>query len=244
MRFFKELITVFALLASYTVYAAPAEVGIARRMTNAQRLARGLGPAPPVFKRVLPGRAETPTRSFDEEKRSPKPSATPPVTYSGRIQIRNNDGSSLGYVLNAPWGVSGSNFGGPQEELHVTFTTTASGAGPFDIVPTNPKFPAPFFIGGSGSTISGEFDTVTFQHVQQTPAGSRSSKGGESAIWSVDTGTKELTAHWVNPDGQKPKTLIGFDIRNNGLFLTADINNYNSHHTWPISQVHFFLVPI
>lgn len=242
MRFFTEILTLFAILASYTVYAAPAQVGVVRRLTNAQRMARGLGPAPPVFKRVLPGH-ETPTRAYEVEKRA-KPSGTPPVTYSGRIQIRNNEGHSLGYVVNTFSGVSGSNFGGPQDELHVTFTTTSSGAGPFDIIATNPKFPPPFFIGGAGITISGQFDSVSFQHVQQTSPGSRPSKGGESAIWSVNPNTKELTPQWINPDGSAPKTFIGFDIRNNGLFLTASIENFNSHHTWPISEVHFFIVPI
>lgn len=78
MRYFTVIVTLFALLASYTANAAPAEVGV-RRLTNAERLARGLGPAPPVFKRVLPGR-ETPTRAYDAEKRNPKPSNSPPVS--------------------------------------------------------------------------------------------------------------------------------------------------------------------
>ncbi|KAJ3483476.1 hypothetical protein NLI96_g6293 [Meripilus lineatus] len=242
MRFFTEIFTLFAILASYTVCAAPTQAGVVRRLTNAERFARGLGPAPPVFKRVLPG-VETPTRAYEVEKRA-KPSGTPPVNYSGRIQIRNKDGSSLGYVVNNPSGVSGSNFGGPQNELHVTFTTTSSGAGPFDIIATNPKFPPPYFIGGAGTTVSGEFNAVSFQHVQQTSPGSRPFAGGESAIWSLNTSTKELTPQWVNPDGSKPKTFIGFDIRNNGLFLTADIANFNAHHTWPISEVHFFIVPV
>ncbi len=52
-------------------------------------------------------------------------------------------------------------------------------------------------------------------------------------MWSLSN----PTAHWVNPDGSKPTTLIGFDIRNNALFLTANVNNFNQHHTWPISEV-------
>lgn len=79
MRFFTEIFTLFAILASYTVCAAPTQAGVVRRLTNAERFARGLGPAPPVFKRVLPG-VETPTRAYEVEKRA-KPSGTPPVKY-------------------------------------------------------------------------------------------------------------------------------------------------------------------
>jgi len=238
MLFVPTLITFFAFLsiaAAAPTHIGVYEPGVAKRMTNAERFARGLPPGSPVFKRVVPGKRESelPTRAF--EKRTAAPSSIP-VTYTGKIQVRKLDGTSLGFVFNEAQGVDGVNSGGPS--LGVTITTTTTGTTPFDIIPQSPAFPKPWFIGASGSKIE---DGLTFGHVTQTVPGSVPSQGGESAIWFINANTKEITAQWIDPDGSKPTTIFG--VNNNGLFLTNDISNYNNaHHGAPISQVKFFLV--
>lgn len=109
---------------------------------------------------------------------------------TGRIQARKPDGSVLGFVRNTnssqPMLVdmyplldsvftfvlhsSGFNFWGPDQDLFVSFTASASGQGPFDIVaivsfyitfedlpghvsiiPQNAIFSAPFYVGASAA---------------------------------------------------------------------------------------------
>jgi len=216
-----------------------------RRVTNAERLKRGLGPMPPMFKRVLPG-GQLPTRTTAAKRAAPSPSSRS-VVYTGRIEVRTLDGSSYGDVINAQYGINGVNFGGPIPALNVQFTTDSSGTGPFNIFATNPNFPAPHFVGATThdfATLGSNSGTgVSLGNIRQTPPNSHLS-GGESAIWSIDPTTKEIKAHWVNPDGSKIPTFIGVDIRNNAVVFTGNIALYNQQHTWPISEVKFFLANI
>ncbi|KAI0073513.1 hypothetical protein K474DRAFT_1710642 [Panus rudis PR-1116 ss-1] len=245
MRF---VVFILALVSLFTavVSAAPGIGGTpAKRMTNAERLARGLPPNAPIFRRALPGRDLTPTRAYAAKRGSP---SSVPVTLTGRIQVRWIEGdASYGYVENSQSGINGVNFGGPIPELHVKITTTSSGAGPFDIEAINPNFPSPFFVGASSNEFAppvafgpGNSNAASLDNVKQTTPVSGIS---QSSLWSFDPTTKELTPHWVNPDGSVAETVIGFDIRNNAIVLTGDIAAYNAHNTWPVTPVHFFLVP-
>lgn len=88
------------------------------------------------------------------------------------------------------------------------------------------------------------------------PAAPVGSSATESAIWKINPTTKQITgmnlrvvrddiekfwlaplAQWVNSDGSRPRTSIGFDIRNNHIVLTGDISAYNAANTWPLSEV-------
>lgn len=78
MKFLFQIIAAIALLV-VVVEASPTYVGV-KRMTNADRLKRGLGPAPPVFKRTVPGRRSyLPTRASVAKRGSPSPAAAPPA---------------------------------------------------------------------------------------------------------------------------------------------------------------------
>ncbi|KAF9466089.1 hypothetical protein BDZ94DRAFT_1234072 [Collybia nuda] len=221
--------------------------------TNAQRMARGLPPSAPKFGRTLPGAKRTYT------------SAIPRIPYSGRLEVRQEDGSVAGYVRNSNSSgaiskfdhSSGLNFLGPEQELHVSFTAPFSGNGPFDIVASNPLFPAPFYVGASGTadinSIAGDSrNTISFSNVEQTPKNTipiASATDGlntfiESAIWSINPKTKELKAQYINPDKSKPETIIGYDIRANRLFFVGNITAYNVNNDTPASTVQLYLVAL
>ncbi|CAL1715062.1 unnamed protein product [Somion occarium] len=242
MRILISFLAFLTFLSSVSAFVLPRSYNATgeKRMTNAERFRRGLGPNAPVFKRVLPGSGEKPTGVI-AAKRSKTSSL--PVTYTGRIEVRNLEGHSFGYVWNSESGVSGVNFHGPVDELHVKISTTKSG-GLFDILATNPKFPPPFYIGASSNNAAATLGPglpagVGLGTVEQTPPGP---SAAQSAIWTINRATKLLTPHWVNPDGSKPTTSIGLDLRNNYLTFTGDIAAYNAANTWPVGEVQFFLV--
>ncbi|KAJ3504217.1 hypothetical protein NLJ89_g8053 [Agrocybe chaxingu] len=116
--------------------------------TNAERLARGLPPNRPKFLR-----SGTPVLS----SRSASTSPLPPVTLTGRLQVRSKDGHVLGQVRNWEGGgtIGGVNFLGPDSDLLVTLSYSPSDLTQLNILATNPAFPAPFYVG------AGTFSTVT-----------------------------------------------------------------------------------
>ncbi|KAK7687872.1 hypothetical protein QCA50_009091 [Cerrena zonata] len=253
MRVLISLLAFLTFLSTVSAFAFPPSAWDApgkKRMTNAERLARGLTPNPPRFKRVLPGIHDTPTNVLPAKRSasasaSASPSPTPsslPKIFTGRIEVKNLQGASYGFIENSQSGVNGVNFGGPIDELHVKVISNTYG-GVAQIQATNPEFDAPYYLGGSSTTPqtlgSGFSAGVSLDHVEKAPVGSGAT---ESAVWKINPITKQITAQWVNPDGSRPRTKIGLDIRNNHLVLTGDISAYNGANTWPISEVKFFLV--
>ncbi|KAF8967625.1 hypothetical protein BDZ97DRAFT_500664 [Flammula alnicola] len=147
--------------------------------TNAQRLARGLPPIPPKFARGIIGARNKPTPAQGSKRATTSP--LPPVTLTGRLELRNKDGSSLGHVRNWQSGgtISGVNALGPDKDLLVSLTFSPSNPKFINILATNPAFPAPFFVGGgTSSTVTvpslslGSRSTVPFTNVESTPPGS------------------------------------------------------------------------
>ncbi|KAL1674042.1 hypothetical protein EV122DRAFT_254766 [Schizophyllum commune] len=205
--------------------------------TNAQRFARGLPPLAPVNLR----RTSTGTDSAEHGH----PSAKPPVAYSGHLQVRNAaDGSVLGYLSTSS--LFGIDYAGG-DHLAVSFTTSG-GYKPFDLLATNAKF-TPSYIGAGGNPTlaKGSSATLGFSNVGQTPAGSKPVKHGdsyyESAIWTFNPQTKQFTAHYVNPDGSKPKTQLAYDAHANGLFFVGDLDAYNKEfYYYPAGAVNLYLV--
>ena len=39
-----------------------------------------------------------------------------------------------------------------------------------------------------------------------------------------------VLAQWINPDGSKPHTIIGYDIRENQFVVTGDIDEWEREH--------------
>ncbi|KAG6919514.1 hypothetical protein DXG01_005104 [Tephrocybe rancida] len=232
---------VVALLA---IFACPAACGPAE--TNGQRMARGLPPLPPKFGRTLPGRRDSrqPTPAWGEK---PKPSTTPswpPTPYSGCLEVRDAQGHALGRVKNTNTSstISGLSLSRDDGDLKVGFNVPQSGA-PFDILATNPQFSEPYYVGAAGTSEINTLDlisrnTLAFTNVQQTPSSSipvvsafDSTLMVQSAIWSLDSGTSQLTgqavqhslfdgdltrsgpntAQYVNPDGSLPTTVFAYD---------------------------------
>ncbi|KAF9530431.1 hypothetical protein CPB83DRAFT_850908 [Crepidotus variabilis] len=238
------LLVAFGVLSGVLALPIPSE-------TNGQRLARGLPPSPPKFlKRFL----ATPVSNAKRTTTSP----LPPVTLSGRLQVRSKEnGSSLGNVRNWPGGgtISGTSAFSPDGDLLVTLTYNPSDPTKIQILSTNPAFPAPFYVGaGTSNTISvphlaaGDYHSVGFTNVESTAPGSPPSKAPsrdayvESAIWTINPSTKQLTAQFINEDGSTPPTVFAYDIRNNNLFFTGDIAEYNSHASFLASAVDLYLV--
>jgi len=238
-------ILVTALFALFAIAATSA--ALVDRDTNAQRLARGLPPRSPKFRRTLPGYVQArddPTPAFGAPGARSSPSHH---TYTGKIQVHAYNGDVLGNVKNwvAMPHINGVNFGIPDEDLEVSFTT--AGASLFNILATNPNFPAPFYVGISGASTTlalGSRNIVGMENVPKTHPGIPSpGVTTESAVWSFHRDSGELTVQYVNPDGSLPKTTIAFDIRENVLFFTADLDAYNFQNDLPASPVTFFLIP-
>ncbi|KAJ4469521.1 hypothetical protein J3R30DRAFT_3713698 [Lentinula aciculospora] len=193
--------------------------------TNGYRLARGLPPLPPrEFGRNKPGFEPTPVL---RSRASPSPSSI--VRYSGRLQVRSNNGSTIGYVqdkLGLP--VSGGS------DLRISITASSTRKEQLSIVATTTSLPSPFYIGAStqdsgNATIgAGSSNFLYFSNVQRTDVMSRPIEIGngnasvESAIWAINPMTKELTAQYVNPDGSLPTTFVVHDGASSRLYFVGD----------------------
>lgn len=218
--------------------------------TNAQRLARGLPPNPPKFLRSWDAR-DTPTPAMVAKRTQTSP--TPANVFTGRLDVRNLDGSSVGHVRNWPGAgtIGGTNFLGSDGDLLVKATSTSNND-LYDILATNPAFPAPFYVGAGGNNnpilAKGSRSTIDFTNVAQTPPGSKpvaTGSGGlyvESAIWSLNKNTKQVSPQWINPDGSSPTTTLAYDIRANHLFFVGDLAAYNEGNDTPASAVNLFII--
>ncbi|KAJ7116025.1 hypothetical protein C8R44DRAFT_220288 [Mycena epipterygia] len=221
--------------------------------TNASRLRRGLPPLPPRFLSRNKGATASMTVSS-------RPSSTPrprSSVRSGRIQVFAANGSSLGYVRNST--PMHAFIPLPQSRLiHLIFRNginleadsahdlrvEIAGEAPFDIIITNPNFPAPFYLGALSSRNLALHDltTIVLSNVDQARGAAASRKGFvQSSIWSINS-SKELEARYVNPDGTKSPLLIAFDAHENELHFVGDIDFYNSANPdFPASAVKFYL---
>ncbi|KAJ3881636.1 hypothetical protein F5051DRAFT_95635 [Lentinula edodes] len=209
--------------------------------TNGYRLARGLPPLPPRdFGRNKPGYEPTPVL---RARASPSPSSV--ARFSGRLQVRFNNGSTIGYVQDqSGLPVSGGS------DLQISITTSSTRKEQLNIVATTTNFPSPSFVGASSqgpdnATIgTGSSNFVHVSIVQKTDVLSKPIKSGngntsvESAIWTVDLSTKELTAQYVNQDGSLPTTFLVYDNATTNLYLTGDTTASNAS----VTPVKLFLV--
>jgi hypothetical protein len=164
-------------------------------------------------------------------------------TYTGPITVTDTaDNTVLGYVssgLNSfgEYGVVSTTTGA----LNVTFNESSS---PFNITlnsPANPSFNYFGGIQGFSSTSpdlgAGSYNYSYLGESNPTGPGATPSDPGnsftaatgipedsESAIWSVDAATGELTPQWINSDSSSPVTYA-MDITNI-LVLTGDPSDF------------------
>ncbi|KAH6910622.1 hypothetical protein BKA70DRAFT_89150 [Coprinopsis sp. MPI-PUGE-AT-0042] len=203
---------------------------LATRETNAERLSRGLSPLQPQGMQ----RANRRASGTDSARRSVV-SPLPPTTVNGRLQVRLNGGG--GFVRNwegsAP--ISGVNFAsGFEPDLEVTLTYSPSSPQQANILITNARFPAPFFVGATSGPAKLEGSrSLGFTNVAETQPGGLPTPLGtdnvfyESAIWSFNPATGQLKAFWINADSTTTEAILAWNVKFNFLFFVADIDAYN-----------------
>ncbi|KAJ3560714.1 hypothetical protein NP233_g10656 [Leucocoprinus birnbaumii] len=170
-------------------------------------------------------------------------------SHQGKIQVKyESDGHSAGFVRN--WengGVSGLNFSGAALEVKVCKSGVTN---LYNVIATLQAKEGAYLVSISFFRASkvlhfSNNSSVQFSNVPQTPPNGHPNlvNGNyyESAIWSFDASTMELTPQWYNPDGSKPSTTIAYDIRANELFFVGDISQWNEPGFFA-SAVRFYLV--
>ncbi|KAK0467045.1 uncharacterized protein EV420DRAFT_1506870 [Desarmillaria tabescens] len=190
--------------------------------TNGKRMAQGLPPLPP--KTLFRG-----TRTVTDVQRRTSPSALPFVTYTGRLQVRREDGRSIGTVDSS---MSDINSVRSENDL------------------LNPGFPDPLFFGIEGSHLAHDIRSIAkFKNVNQTHPNwvppSDPQISAQSAIWSIDPTTRKLNVHWINSDGSKPDIMLAWDSRDSqsrGLLIVGDLELTNQLPDIPASFVNLYLV--
>ncbi|KDQ61716.1 hypothetical protein JAAARDRAFT_55047 [Jaapia argillacea MUCL 33604] len=223
------------------------------RETNGERLARGLPPLPPTFRRLHPGREEayTPTPASAAVRAAP---SSTPATYAGRILVRSLDNLSLGFVSSS--NVASLNGLGSEYDLQVKITTTG---GLTDIAATNIEDAAvPVFLGATiaapGTFIPGSEDSneLSLTLVPQSSVYARALKRLESTsvyettIWKLDPATNLLSVQWANPDASSTlvEAVPAYVVEKNITSLVGDIQNFVSQNSGYTAQaVNFVFVP-
>ncbi|KAH9926339.1 hypothetical protein B0H21DRAFT_826576 [Amylocystis lapponica] len=207
----------------------------AEPMTNAKRMARGLPPNRPRFQ--IYG-------SHLEPRMSDVPNPCPPVT--GYIQVGGLGTAT--YVSRTPnaFGEYGTTTD-ISAALSVQYTSCDS-TSPFDLVALNgiadyPYFgaisgfsdatpnlsassPNYFYLGGTVHTAPGAPPAIGGNSFT---AATGTSESIESAIWTLDSSSGVLTAHWVNPDGSNPASSIMYVASSAAFAVTGSITSFELH---------------
>ncbi|KAF9521735.1 hypothetical protein CPB83DRAFT_865282 [Crepidotus variabilis] len=225
-----------------------------KQLTNAVRLARGLPPRAPQFRRFFPGVRPNP---FNASASNPNL-----ATILGIIQItRFDDGELVGYVSRELNSIPGSAASSQtlaitttlMTALNVKFTPNDS---LFEITALdglNPLYP---FLGGAATSatsvdlVSGSPNFVYITGSSSADVGpptvvgnSYGSVPSESSIWNYDKSTREITATWINADKTSaPTYLSALPMANStSLVLIGDPAAFNA--TYPGSyQLKFTLM--
>ncbi|KAI9639845.1 uncharacterized protein MKK02DRAFT_40173 [Dioszegia hungarica] len=208
----------------YSAAAAPSPAGpvaedtvqLEARMTNAERLARGLPLNKPAPRRTSPHVARA------------QSSPAPVVTYTARIRIDRADGTgTLGYV-GAVTGAQALLQTSAANAVVVSFSLPvgSTSGSQINLAVTSPvAFPNIGLIQGRDST-SSDLSTDSFNYIyigetSTTAAGAPPASVGnaytsatnnprtaESAVWNVDVTTFRLVPTWINTDGSAAPTNL------------------------------------
>jgi len=230
------------------------------RETNAKRFAQGLPPLPPRSMR----RATLTTEDLVPEAYNPKPSNKPNPT-AFLIEVSNKKtGRFIGYV-----GRTFEVFGeyGPvtaaADALQVEVNGLHSGiSGPLDIREINGDNTFTFvggivgFASDSAALKHGSFDYLYVGGTKRTPDFSTPdainnaftqatgiNEDSESSIWVYDSDLNELTAEWINPDGNIAATdkIVLFEP-DNVFVVVGDLDSFEAEFGSGGTVVTFSLV--
>ncbi|KAJ7359134.1 hypothetical protein DFH08DRAFT_801005 [Mycena albidolilacea] len=227
------------LPVNITAYNIEQAAAVSRQLpsTNAGRLARGLKLLPPKRRSGgVPFKAALPRRS-----------ASTPVTLTGNIQVLDTNGISLGRVYQTPnmynhFGVSNT---AHPITFHFTLDPTAGSTSQLSIYADSTSYASTWPLMGAidgvvndGNDLkSGSYNFAYIQGTNATPAESGpasvsnsypTQEPAESAIWNYNTVTQEITAQWVNSNGDKPATAISFVAGSDALVITGDYGSFSS----------------
>jgi len=223
-------------------------------VTNAELLRRGLPLKGPILRRGSPVRRQSPS------------SVPPPViiTHTGIVEVHNAaNGNLLGYI--------GKNLvnGGAQlgidpsvaNALIISFPTDSTGSGDdidISIANSNPSWPLLGLIQGRDDTNS-NFEAGSYQYgylggVENpgTQPGDKptlignsyfigSPRTAETAVWSFDGPSGDLTPVWINEDGTTPALQTW--TQSNGLYIGGDQSAFFARYPAPVTAVTYTFVP-
>ncbi|KAI0357720.1 hypothetical protein OH77DRAFT_1291231 [Trametes cingulata] len=217
----------FALLALSLFTVTHASPAARRAATNAERLARGLGPARP--RRLYSASRTNVARSA--------PSGVPGTVQTGKIGIYAAGGSAVGKRDDAigyigAYGITPGDATGAAAPWQYQYTEPASTSSVVEL--NHPGTPyrlsgvairsGPQVTLGPGNTVYLELQNTR----AHTTAGSASSTYvydtyaigyAQTTIFRIDDSGK-LFVDWVNPDGSVPQTYIF--VSGNNLYVTGD----------------------
>ncbi|KAF8885525.1 hypothetical protein BD779DRAFT_1533602 [Infundibulicybe gibba] len=193
--------------------------------TNAYRLKRGLSPLPPT-------------------RRSPSRIAMRPRASPGLCQPLSN---TLGYIkVTKVGGGSYTYTSNNALRLSVAVPSTNSFGVPIDITAVagpDPSYPFVGAVGGSGgfkfasgnvgyAYLSGTGHTNAFSPPSSKVGHSIQALGynapAESQIWTLDCGTRALTAQWTNVDGSTVPATVMYDPVVDFIGITGDLGAFNT----------------
>ncbi|QRV93368.1 hypothetical protein RhiJN_21386 [Ceratobasidium sp. AG-Ba] len=215
-------------------------------LTNGKRFEQGLPPLKPRVRRhrggphkgYLPG---TPVRSAPRAETSP----IPPTTTNCVILATYTNGTQYGYVV-PKFNAFGEYYQfqpTPDGALSVSFPFSPDSPSELSLTVTNYKDTEtwPFFGGIAGYASSNDnFGRESYNYAYlggttSTEAGSPAKQGPnsftaasginkdiETAIWSYDPATTNLTPQWINQDGTAPATTVAYV--QGVLTITGDTN--------------------
>ncbi|KAI0703467.1 hypothetical protein BC835DRAFT_1027261 [Cytidiella melzeri] len=240
--------TLFALFAT-TVLAMPSAT--TKRMTNGERMARGLPPMPPHRRANALLARQSPT--------PPSPGHATPGNFPGNHPrscqprdgiievISASDQSLLGYIKNTHSG--NGTYGLCSDSSDALKVHANCDNDWFDVPITNGDRPGGCdHLGGFGGVNSAGLDFVPgnsyhacLSGVAQTAIGSFAtmvtsifssltgiSTFSQSAMWSLDDTTNIFTVGWVNHDHTRAPTFISYVAESDTLYFTGDLAEFAS----------------
>ncbi|KAI0346509.1 hypothetical protein BDW22DRAFT_1425968 [Trametopsis cervina] len=231
-----------ALLALFATAVVASPSPTAKRMTNGERLARGLPLAAPHRRSTaLKARhSAQPPNAY-----SPPPPSTPTrrcTASDGVVEVFKKDGTSLGYLhntaTNGTYGLCSSrddalpvhpNCDNDWFEVPVTRGHASPGCGNLGGIGYHTSVGLDLTTGSSNhaacsgvaSTQSGSFATAALS-IWAKLFGEKTFV--QSNIWTIDVETNELIAGWVNSNSQRTTAIITYVQEQDTVFFTADLN--------------------
>ncbi|KAI0634597.1 hypothetical protein C8Q77DRAFT_768530 [Trametes polyzona] len=218
----------FALLVLALFGFAEASVASRREATNAERLARGLGPARP--RRLYSGSRTNAARSA--------PSGTANNIRIGTIAIFASGGSPANGAAPIGWLGQYSVVEGANDAFVYQWTDAFNNA-PVQLECTNdPGFRLGAYVHDSNTILGGGLtnyaklaNTDVHTNVGSPGAAYSSNKyatgSAVTTIYHVDKTTGRLAIYWINPDG-RAKNDLPILLFENAVYITGDVNTFHT----------------